>query len=1085
MALNVSKKTSPADVDSSAKGDLIVNSGTDIVSLPVGADGQVIIADAASPEGLKWTDDKPVVAEEALLDNSIVRTYAGTPNVTTDGANDLIRYFYDQNGASNANGVLFNVGTTVGGTDAGAVTNEIETGAGGNISITSGGITDIYLDLGAGNAVTCTAIGYIGFNQCQLRAYASTNGSSWVNLGNFTNNPTGSGHNRTNIISDPTPYRYFRWSRVSGNCSVYEINLFGTYTTATPLRELVPADLNKINYLSVGSAATYTLNIPNSTGQWTQGDYYRFVNQGTGKVEVTLGGSVNLAGQTTNLSNFMLVNLDGADNWLIVRDTPTTLLNNTKGSLIVGDGTENTELTVGTNGQVLLADSTTTEGLAWGVPGISAEEAAVDNSIVRSYAGGFPSTADDIIDYLFDQNGSANPNGVSIFVGETIGASDIPELTDQVLTGGHAPDGTVGDEVFFDLGAGNAIVFTDIVLLQQDFLNWDIHVSTNGTAWVFLGNVGAGGGFGNKTLVQNVTDVTPYRYVRLTTTEADPSALREVRFYGTYTTSNLNRTLVPADLNKVNYRNVGSGQTYTLNIPDSTGQWSAGDWFSFGNTGVGTVVVTVGGSVILNGHVDDLTNFSLYNIDGADQWLIVKDTFVTVDNKGGLLTSDGTDQVELGVGADGQVLLADSTESNGIKWGELGGLNLTETKYITTTTIDKTYPGSGDFNTNIPGVIDFIGTDEDTVAYSNVDTDDEVDFIVNGTLAAYPTLVDKDYATAGPSVTGTGFGIVVDLKRPAYIKPTHFGLGVQNGSRDYSFEGSNNGTDWDVLGTAVPPNGTTGSINAVSTENFYRYLRYQQTSGSTTVFYEIEVYGEIVPASPTYNIVDGDNNKFLLVPFGNATTINMPTGINDTGFVTQITPTVAGALPITINPLAGVTFIGQNFTIDNMGEVATIVQVTTDTYVVSISRGKLPLSAKGDILTHDGTEPVVQAVGSDDTVLTADSGEASGVAWKDINTIVATPFTSQRLDISSATQLTGSNARYLYVAASGGTQDIILTDPPSTNDFFYIVNRDGANDIQIKEIAAGGVVQILNSVTPVAQCHYDGTEWQIVTLGTV
>jgi len=144
-----------------------------------------------------------------------------------------------------------------------------------------------------------------------------------------------------------------------------------------------------------------------------------------------------------------------------------------------------------------------------------------------------------------------------------------------------------------------------------------------------------------------------------------------------------------------------------------------------------------------------------------------------------------------------------------------------------------------------------------------------------------------------------------------------------------------------------------------------------------------------------------------------------------------------------------------------------------------------PTTTKGDLSVHDGAGEVRQGVGSDDTVLIADSTQSTGVRWDSVGSVSASPFTSQRLDISSAYQLTASNARYIYVAASGGTQDLILTDPPTINDFFYIVNRDGANPIQIKEIAAGGVVATINSVTPIAQCHYDGTEWQILTFGTI
>lgn len=453
--------------------------------------------------------------------------------------------------------------------------------------------------------------------------------------------------------------------------------------------------------------------------------------------------------------------------------------------------------------------------------------------------------------------------------------------------------------------------------------------------------------------------------------------------------------------------------------------------------------------------------------------------------KGDLIVNNGSDIVSLPAGSDGQVLTANSVTTEGIEWAALGGLNLTEVKYITTTTIQKPTAGTFFISSNPGGVFDFIGTDENTVAYSNVVTDDEVDILGNG-VTDLPGLVDKNYSTNAFNFNSNF--LVVDLKRPAYFNLEAIGLSMENNgaTRTYNFEGSNDGTNWDAIETNLGISIENGYVNITDNNNFYRYFRITRPGNSTTHNWkEFEMFGEIVPSNPTYNIVDADNNKMLLVPFGNPTQVNMPTGVGTNGFTCQITATVSAALPITINPLPGVTFIGQNFTIDNVGEVATIIQANPDTYVVSISRGKLPLSAKGDLLTHDGNENVVQTIGADDSILIADSTEASGIRWDSVDSVVGNPFTAQRLDLNSALQLTGSNARYLYLSAVGGTQDVVLTDPPSTNDFFYIVNRDSNNPIQIKEIAAGGVVQTLNSVTPAAQCHYDGTEWQIISFGTI
>lgn len=44
-----------------------------------------------------------------------------------------------------------------------------------------------------------------------------------------------------------------------------------------------------------------------------------------------------------------------------------------------------------------------------------------------------------------------------------------------------------------------------------------------------------------------------------------------------------------------------------------------------------------------------------------------------------------------------------------------------------------------------------------------------------------------------------------------------------------------------------------------------------------------------------------------------------------------------------------------------------------------------PLTAKGDLLTHDGATEVIRTVGANDTVLTADDSTADGLSWKPIS----------------------------------------------------------------------------------------------------
>ena len=93
-------------------------------------------------------------------------------------------------------------------------------------------------------------------------------------------------------------------------------------------------------------------------------------------------------------------------------------------------------------------------------------------------------------------------------------------------------------------------------------------------------------------------------------------------------------------------------------------------------------------------------------------------------------------------------------------------------------------------------------------------------------------------------------------------------------------------------------------------------------------------------------------------------------------------------------------------------------------------------------------------------------------------------FAAARVDTGSTITLTDVSAPYQYVDPSANI-DCILPDPPAVNMYHRIVHRGNNNDIRIKETAAGAIETTLNTSTRVADCHYDGTEWQIITLGSI
>lgn len=212
--------------------------------------------------------------------------------------------------------------------------------------------------------------------------------------------------------------------------------------------------------------------------------------------------------------------------------------------------------------------------------------------------------------------------------------------------------------------------------------------------------------------------------------------------------------------------------------------------------------------------------------------------------------------------------------------------------------------------------------------------------------------------------------------------------------------------------------------------------------------------------------------------------------------------------------------------------------IATLTSFINTVADTSPLLNKGDIYVFDGTSNVPLPVGADGQILSANSAESTGLEWinftgsgeantasnlgageglfaskvaEDLqfkslvagtnitldvaaDTITVNSsggggggggFTSLRVDMTGDLTLTPSTAHYIYLDPQGSTYDVVLTDPPNTDDFFYIVNRTGNGEANIKETSTSSTAVTLDNINKVAQCHYDGTEWIIIVNGAV
>ena len=103
--------------------------------------------------------------------------------------------------------------------------------------------------------------------------------------------------------------------------------------------------------------------------------------------------------------------------------------------------------------------------------------------------------------------------------------------------------------------------------------------------------------------------------------------------------------------------------------------------------------------------------------------------------------------------------------------------------------------------------------------------------------------------------------------------------------------------------------------------------------------------------------------------------------------------------------------------------------------------------------------------------------------WKAIRAGNFALTTSNREIINAPKQLDSGSPINQFIGASGGQQDVILPNPPATNDRFVIKNIfQNQFHINIKETLGGQPIVRLGPSTLryIAECIYDGTEWQII-----
>jgi len=141
----------------------------------------------------------------------------------------------------------------------------------------------------------------------------------------------------------------------------------GSPSVKTSSYVLVAADAGTVIQVNSTSATTITVN----TGLFSAGDSVQIQNIGSGTTTITSGtATVNSAGSlgvTQYDGGFLYFSSASSAIWFDYTQAGTTLPLTTKGDLF-GYSTTNARVPIGTNGQVLTADSAEVLGLKWAAP---------------------------------------------------------------------------------------------------------------------------------------------------------------------------------------------------------------------------------------------------------------------------------------------------------------------------------------------------------------------------------------------------------------------------------------------------------------------------------------------------------------------------------------------------------------------------------------------------------------------------------------------------------------------------------------------------------------------------------------------
>ncbi|WP_413587033.1 tail fiber domain-containing protein [Bdellovibrio sp. HCB274] len=565
-----------------AKGDLITRDVTNNVRLVVGTDGQILTADSTQASGLKWAT--PTVGTVTSVAGTVgqisVATGTTTPVVSLVNVGTAGSYYKV---TTDAQGRVTSGSTALVAADIPALDfSKITTGK--PTTLAGYGITDAVKNLGGVPAFKSGTNAAKGAGTTAGNIYITTdsneiyrdNGATWDLIGSAT----GAGGTITGVTAG---------TGLTGGGTAGSVSLaVNVGTGANQVVQMTAA----AKLPAVDGSALTNLNPANLSAV----------------VPITKGGT----GQVTAVLGFNAL-------------SPVTA----KGDLITRDATNNIRLAVGTDGQMLTADSLQPGGLKWTTPTVGTVTSVSGTAGQINVATGtttpvisLPSTgtAGTYYKVTTDAQGRVT-SGSAALVAADIPALDYSKITtgkpttlsgygitDAVKNLGGVPGLKSGTNATKGAvsAAGNIYIATDTKEIYRD----------NGTTWDLISSADGSGG--------TITEVTA-----------------GTGLTGGGTTGSVSLAV-----------NVGTGANQIVQMT-SGGKLPAVDGSALTNINPANLSAVV---PITKGGTGQTTATAAFN------------ALSPTTTKGDLIVRDGTSDIRLGVGTNGQMLTVDSTQASGLKW---------------------------------------------------------------------------------------------------------------------------------------------------------------------------------------------------------------------------------------------------------------------------------------------------------------------------------------------------------------------------------------------------------------------------------